>query len=131
MGGGGPIKNDGPVLNPIAEMSDADLIAKLEGCDDGWKLRETLNRIHGMDMVPSPDVKAAMYACRKANEYSIAVRYLEAIQWKCGPQKKVIWPYLQKEIQPTLDELGILTPEAMGYAEPELHTENVDNMHTY
>merc|ERR1711912_187533 len=85
----------------------------------GWKLRETLNRIHGMDMVPSPDViKAAMHACRKANEYSIAVRYLEAIQWKCGPQKKVTWPYLQKEIQPTLDELGILTPEAMAMPSP-------------
>merc|ERR1712004_436999 len=24
--GGGPVKNDGPVFNPIAEMSDADLV---------------------------------------------------------------------------------------------------------
>merc|ERR1712029_1268969 len=58
--------------------------------------------------------KAAMHACRAVNEYSIAVRYLEAVQWKCGPQKKVIWPYLLNEIQPTLDELGILTPNRWG-----------------
>jgi len=132
MGGAAP-KHHGAVFNPQAEMSDADLVKQLQDPTmDGWKLRETLNRIHGMDLVPSPDVlKAAMHACRAANEYSIAVRYLEAVQWKCGPQKKVIWPYLLNEIQPTLDELGILTPEAMGYGEPELHTKNVDDMHTY
>merc|ERR1711935_44868 len=129
---GGP-KNDGPVFNARAEITDDDLIKSLQDPKmDGWQLREVLNRIHGMDLVPAPAVLiAAMHACRKVNEYSLAVRCLEAAQWKCGPQVKTIWPYLQKEIQPTLDELGILTPEGMGYDKPELYTENVDNMHTY
>lgn len=33
---------------------------------------------------------------------------------------KEIYPYLLQEIRPTLDELGILTPEEMGYDKPEL-----------
>ena len=50
-------------------------------------------------------------------------------QRKCGNKKKEIWPWVSQEIQPTLDELGILTPEQMGYDKPELATPDVFEMH--
>ena len=42
---------------------------------------------------------------------------------------KEIYPYVIQEIKPTLDELGISTPEEMGYDKPELHLPNVFDMH--
>jgi len=35
---------------------------------------------------------------------------------------------MMKEVGPTLKELGILTPEEMGYDKPELAVEDVDDM---
>ena len=35
-------------------------------------------------------------------------------------KKKKIWPWYHQEIEGTLSELGILTPEEMGYDKPEL-----------
>lgn len=39
-----------------------------------------------------------------------------------------VWPYIKQEIKPTLDELGILTPEEMGYDKPELALKDVYDM---
>ena len=36
-----------------------------------------------------------------------------------GDQKKNIWPWYNQEINPTLQELGVLTPDEMGYDKPE------------
>ncbi|PVD20035.1 hypothetical protein C0Q70_20529 [Pomacea canaliculata] len=69
-----------------------------------------------------------MKACRRVNDYALAVRYLEAIQDKCGGRVKEVWPYIKQEIKPTLDELGILTPEEMGYDRPELALKDVYDM---
>ena len=34
-----------------------------------------------MDMIPEPKViSAALHACRKLNDYALAVRYLEAVK---------------------------------------------------
>jgi len=44
---------------------------------------------------------------------------------KCGTKVKEIYPYILQEIQPTLTELGISTPEEMGYDKPELWPRNV------
>ena len=72
-------------------------------------------------MVPEPSIIiAALHACRRVNDYALAIRYLEAVQDKCGVHVNKIWPYLEQEIRPTLDELGILTPTEMGYDKPEL-----------
>jgi len=88
---------------------------------DGWEIRKAMNDMQGMDLVPEPKIIiAALKACRRVNDHSLAVRYLEAIKYKCGKKVKEIYPYLLQEIQPTLDELGISTPEQMGYDEPEL-----------
>ncbi|KAL5003914.1 hypothetical protein ScPMuIL_017370 [Solemya velum] len=96
---------------------------------DGWELRKAMNDLQGMDMVPEPRIIiAALKACRKLNDFALAVRYLEAVQEKCGSRKNEIWPYLEQEIRPTLDSLGILTPEEMGYGKPELAIQDVYSM---
>jgi len=96
---------------------------------DGWELRKAMNDIQGHDVVPEPKIViAAMKACRKVNDYALAVRYLEAVKDKCGPHAKEIWPFMLKEIGPTLKELGILTPEEMGYDKPELACKDVYEM---
>jgi len=96
---------------------------------DGWEIRKAMNDLQGYDSVPEPKlVIAAMKACRKVNDYALAVRYLEAVKDKCGPHVKEIWPFMLKEIGPTLKELGILTPEEMGYDKPELACKDVYEM---
>ncbi|CAI9731032.1 cytochrome c oxidase subunit 5A, mitochondrial-like [Octopus vulgaris] len=96
---------------------------------DGWEIRKAMNELCSMDLVPEPRIIiAAMHACRRLNDYALAVRFLEAIKDKCGSRVKEIWPYVIQEIQPTLDELGILTPEEMGYDKPELALKSVYDM---
>ena len=50
------------------------------------------------------------------------------VQEKCGSKVGEIWPFMLKEVGPTLKELGILTPEEMGYDKPELAVMDVDDM---
>ncbi|XP_074650293.1 cytochrome c oxidase subunit 5A, mitochondrial-like [Tubulanus polymorphus] len=97
---------------------------------DGWDVRRGMNELQGFDLVPEPRIiVAALKACRRINDHSLAVRYLEAVQFKCGNRKKVIWPYILQEITPTLEELGISTPEQLGYDKPELAMPDVLDMH--
>ncbi|GFS80906.1 cytochrome c oxidase subunit 5A, mitochondrial [Nephila pilipes] len=88
---------------------------------DEWEIRKAMNDLQGMDLVPEPKIIiAALKACRRLNDYALAVRFLEGVKDKCGIRVKEIYPYIVQEIRPTLDELGILTPEEMGYDKPEL-----------
>lgn len=74
-----------------------------------------------MDLVPEPKIiSAALKACRRLNDFALAIRFLEVVKFKGGDYEKVIWPYIVQEIRPTLDELGINTPEELGYDKPEL-----------
>ena len=50
------------------------------------------------------------------------------MQRKTGGYNTELWAYLKKELQPTLSQLGILTPEEMGYNKPELALEDVYDM---
>jgi len=87
---------------------------------DGWELRKALNDLQGMDMVMDPKILiSALHACRRLNDYAATTRLLEGVQWKAAGNKE-IWPYVLQEIQPTLTELGISTPQEMGYDKPEL-----------
>jgi len=91
---------------------------------DGWEIRQGMTNIHAQDMVPEPPIIiAALHACRRVNDYALAVRILEAQRDKCAKHQAVIWPYIVQEIKPTLEELGILLPEEMGYDKPELWLE--------
>ncbi|XP_022186036.1 cytochrome c oxidase subunit 5A, mitochondrial [Nilaparvata lugens] len=97
---------------------------------DGWEIRQGMNDLAGMDLVPEPKILiAAMKACRRVNDYPLAVRILETVKFKCGNKVEEIYPYILQEIQPTLDELGIDTPEALGYDKPELALVDPDYIH--
>ncbi|KAK6180424.1 hypothetical protein SNE40_012584 [Patella caerulea] len=98
-----------------------------ERCD-GWMIRSVINDLQGEDFVAEPElVIEAMKVCRKLNDYALAVRFLEAIKEKSSTNKD-IWPYMLQEIRPTLTDLGILTPEEMGYDKPELAKRDVFSM---
>ncbi|CAJ0941588.1 unnamed protein product, partial [Mesorhabditis belari] len=89
---------------------------------DGWEVRKALTELHDFDVIPDPKVvEAALRACRRVNDYALCVRFLEAIKFKCGNQKnrELVYGYIIKEVKPILDELGIATPEDLGYDKPE------------
>lgn len=87
---------------------------------DGWDIRKGINDMHMFDLVPEPKIMIeVLKACRRVNDHSLAVRYLEAVARKANHDKTIV-DYLMKEIRPTLNELGISTPEELGYHEPEL-----------
>jgi len=93
---------------------------------DGWELRKGLTEVMQYDLVPDPTIiNAALRACRRANEYALCIRFLESIRIKCGGKLNTIWPYILQEIKPTLDELGIETPEQLGYDKPELDLKDI------
>ncbi|KAJ8028911.1 Cytochrome c oxidase subunit 5A, mitochondrial [Holothuria leucospilota] len=86
---------------------------------DDWELRRGLNELHGHDLVPEPKIViAALKACRRLNDSAMAVRLLEALKDKAGSHKN-IYPYILQEIRPTLDELGLSTPEELGLDKPD------------
>ena len=94
---------------------------------DGWDVRQAMHDILAHDCVPEPNVIiAALYACRRVNDYALAVRWIEAVKDKCGPKVNEIYPYILQEISPTLFELGADAPEGLGYDKPELWLEPVD-----
>ncbi|CAG9770358.1 unnamed protein product [Ceutorhynchus assimilis] len=96
---------------------------------DGWDIRRGVTDLWGHDLVPEPKIlAAALKACRRVNDYAMAVRILEAVKDKCGRREKEIYPWVIQELRPTLTELGISTPEEMGYDKPELHTPSVYDM---
>lgn len=96
---------------------------------DGWEARKAMNELLGMDLVPEPKIiSAGLRACRRVNDYALAIRWLEGIKDSCGNKVQEIYPYLLQEIQPTLKELGIETPEELGYDQPELALKSVFDM---
>nr|ACT31598.1 cytochrome c oxidase subunit Va protein-like protein [Artemia franciscana] len=96
---------------------------------DGWEIRKAMNDLAGMDLIPEPKIViAALHACRRLNDYALTTRFLETIRDKCGGRVKEIYPYLLQEIRPTLDELGISTPDQLGYDEPELGCKTIEEV---
>ncbi|XP_026319936.1 cytochrome c oxidase subunit 5A, mitochondrial [Hyposmocoma kahamanoa] len=119
---GGPVESDEEFDNRYEAFFNRKDI-------DGWEIRKGMNDLCGMDLVPDPKIiKAAMYACRRVNDYALAVRFLEACKDKCGPKVNEIYPYLIQEVKPVLTELGIDTPEELGYDKPELALQSVFEM---
>jgi len=117
-----------------AKESDADFDNKWESYFkrptlDGWELRKGINDMQGFDNFPEPKIViAALEACKRLNEPSLAVRYLEVLKWKAGKDAKVIYPWLIQEIRPTLEKLKISTPEELGFDKPELGLKSVFEM---
>ena len=66
---------------------------------------------------------------KKSQRNSCVIRVLVLIfQYKCGPNKEKIMPWMMQELDPTLKELGIPTLEEIGYDKPELWKEDVYDM---
>ncbi|VDD95448.1 unnamed protein product [Enterobius vermicularis] len=89
---------------------------------DGWEIRQGLTELNHYDLVPEPEVvKAALQACRRVNDFALCVRLLEGVKIKCGWKKnrELVYGYIVKELEPFLKELGISTPEELGFDEPE------------
>ena len=83
---------------------------------DAWDLKKGVNELYGHDLVPEPKIVVAMLqAARRLNNIALAIRILEAIKSKAAGDKE-IYSYVLSEIKPTLDELGIQTPEELGLA---------------
>jgi len=112
------------------EEFDARYVAFFSRPDiDGWEVRKGMNTLIGMDLVPDPKIIiAALRACRRLNDYALTTRFLEAVKMRAETNKD-IYPYVLKEIKPTLDELGINTPEELGYDKPELALKSVFDIH--
>lgn len=121
--------HDGPV--ETEEEFNARYVQYLSRADvDGWEIRQVFNKLAGMDLVPDPSVICAgMRACRRVNDFALAVRILETVKDKCGSKANEIYPYILQEIKPTLDELGINTIEELGYDQPELALQSIDEIH--
>ncbi|CAG0890247.1 unnamed protein product [Cyprideis torosa] len=93
---------------------------------DGWEIRKGFKDLYSYDVIPDPKiVDAALRACRRVNDHSLAVRILETVNAKCAHHPKV-WPYVVSKIRPTLDELGVSLPEELGYDKPELALKSIE-----
>ncbi|XP_034016588.1 cytochrome c oxidase subunit 5A, mitochondrial-like [Thalassophryne amazonica] len=81
---------------------------------DSWELKKGMNTLIGYDLVPEAKIlDSALRACQRLDDLASAVRILEAVKDKAGLHKN-IYPYLIRELKPTLTELGISTPEELG-----------------
>ena len=99
------------------EQFDARWVAYFNRADiDTWELKYGLNELYGHDLVPEPKIVISMLqAARRLNDVAMAIRILEAVKEKAAGSDE-IYSYIIKEVRPTLDELGIDTPEELGLA---------------
>merc|ERR1712096_534465 len=113
---------------------DSRYVAYFDRADiDGWEIRKGMADLCAMDLVPEPVIVAsALRACRRVNDYSLTTRILEIIKIKCADKESEFWPYILQELKPTLDELGILTPEQLTISQSLLcptHTTSTNDVH--
>ena len=48
---------------------------------DGWWLRSWMQKLHLEDAVPPPEVvSSGLKACRRLNDFALAIRFLEAVK---------------------------------------------------
>ena len=81
---------------------------------DAWSLKKGLNELYGHDLVPEPKIVVAMLkAARRVNDLAMAIRILEAVKDKAAGDA-TIYDYIIQSVKPTLEELGISTPEELG-----------------
>ena len=63
---------------------------------------QAMNDLSGMDIVPEPKIViAALQACRRLNDYALAIRFLETVKDKCGGRVNEIYPYILQVIHST------------------------------
>lgn len=99
------------------EAFDARWKAYFERPDiDAWEMRHGLNELYGQDLVPEPKILIAMlHACRRLDDYPLTVRIFESVKSKAAGSQE-IYSYILQELKPTMEELGLSTPEELGLA---------------
>lgn len=66
--------------------------------------------------MPEPKIIVAMLrAARRLNDVAMAIRILEAVKEKAAGNREV-YSYVINAVKPTLEELGLDTPEELGLA---------------
>ncbi|CAH8500318.1 unnamed protein product [Schistosoma turkestanicum] len=94
---------------------------------DSWWARKWMQNLHLEDAVPPPEVViSGLKACRRLNDIALAIRFIESVKFKCQVCKGA-WEWLQKEIEPTMKQLGLPTLEQLGYDKPELAVIDYDD----
>ena len=95
--------------------SDAEFDARYEAYFnrpdiDGWEYRKAMGELAGMDLCPEPTiVNAALRACRRINDYALAIRTLEVVKMKCSPNPQEMWPYmLQVSLNLEINQMSML-----------------------
>lgn len=82
---------------------------------DDWELGKGLNDVFQHDLCPDvPLIICMLRACRRLNDAATPVRIIEAIQDKVPSHEA--YQYIMNGIKPVLEELGISTPEELGFA---------------
>ena len=84
--------------------------------DSQFDLIRSLNNAFSHDTVPAKEVIVEiLQACRKLNQYGLALRCLEGLKDKCefGGNEKVYKQTLS-ELEPLLKELGVEPIEVLG-----------------
>eukprot|EP00158_Paraphelidium_tribonemae_P008135 Partr_v1_DN28485_c0_g1_i4_m41364 putative cytoChrome c oxidase subunit len=83
--------------------------------DDVFELSRGLANAFNTDIVPAPEVLvAAMKCARKLNSYPLASRTMEALKEKLETEDKKVYEQYLTALRPTLEELGVATPEEIG-----------------
>merc|ERR1712191_30920 len=82
---------------------------------DYWYFRHAARKCVGDDWIPPPEVVQSMlYNCRKNNCYPSAIRVVELVKMRCMNNRKA-YNWLMQELQPTFADLGMKTPEELGF----------------
>ena len=97
------------------EAFDAKWVAYFDNPNlESWGLKKGLNELYGHDLVPEPKIVDAMLkAARRLNDVAMSIRILEAVKEKAAGDM-TIYNYIINSVKPTLEDLGISTPEELG-----------------
>lgn len=96
---------------------------------DGWDVRRGLQELHMSDHLPEPScILAILQACRRINDHSLAIRFLETLRENCE-MDKTAYPWLMEQVKAGMRELGVSSVEEMGYDKPEFWLEDADDIH--
>lgn len=85
-------------------------------CEDAFEVQRGLNNCFSIDIVPQATVlEVALHACRKHNTFTTAARIFWALRSKVENQAQ--YDSYVNYLQPTMDELGIVTSFDLGRKE--------------
>eukprot|EP00834_Sanchytrium_tribonematis_P006880 NODE_552_length_6155_cov_0.827774.p5 type:complete len:128 gc:universal NODE_552_length_6155_cov_0.827774:4505-4122(-) len=87
---------------------------EFQNCDSRFDLIRLLNNAYSHQIVPPAEVVQEMLkACRKLNQYGLAVRALEGLKEKAEEHQSE-YKSIMGTLEPTLKELGVEPIEQLG-----------------